>query len=902
VVRLAVLRPVGQPCACRESNPTSPTSQRRVALAARESWLVERAQADEPTAMAADAPVWGSTGGAAAPCATAAVEAVTDAPSSDQASAVVSEAGTGPTLNTRPHSSTITPPAAPAAPPAPPAVVPSLLPPYVAVRKLGEGSFGDVWLAHDPAAPADAVVVKVGKHAASTNDLREAELLRALPPHPHVIGYRGHGIAADGTLQLVLEYTPGGDLRHHVAAAVARGSWTWRDALAATWQVAAAVAHAHGQPQPVIHRDIKPENVLVDGDGRMKLADFGLAKQATTTATLTHSAARVGSLLYMAPEVQRSSSYSASADLWSLGVMLHCLLLGLRGEETGDCSPFVDPIDTSLERTLSNLQLGHVHLSRLPPDTPVLLRGMLAWMLSATPRERPSAAQVADSLAALAVAGTATATPTLSPVADLADATAGPVAAAIDAALRAKHLTLGRLPSMFDDREYAAVAVPPVPLTLWHHTYAAAPEPPSTGAGAMPAPAPAVATTSSLLGATPAAVADLGDRSVGFLVVSSDAGTGKTCLLRSIAYCHAAKPAADHGGVWAGDFSGYKRVVLLRLRELAGVVRAAWHECSTVGEVAARLVMAVGAYIVTDTPAAAVAADLFAPAAAASTLWLLDAFDEVSGGEGMVDDLARAAASTHGPSGAAPDSHSMPTLRLSVAGDFALQCACHAVLRLLVTQPHVIVSTRPRFAQRLGLVRHVQLEKLNPTAVQAFVAAALADDAAANVALQQRMRDHAALLEAMCTPVLMHMAIEAQRGGGGDAAEGGDVVVGLYQRMEQRFVQQMVRRCGVAIEATSATWRLCCATAADVAVVGCAAGSAVVAWAADAASQRDMLAAVRLVERGGGVRPPQLAGVVCGARDRGRAGGRAGVVCSIGGSTAAAGEQHAPPVCASAGR
>jgi len=739
--------------------------------------------------------------------------------------------------------------------PAPPADAPCLLPPYVAVRKLGHGNFGDVWLALDPAAPEQPVAVKVGR-SASAMGRREADVLHSLPPHPHVIGYRGLAVAADGSLQLVLEYAPGGDLCSHVAAAVARGSWTWHNAVSVMQQVAAAVAHAHGQPSPVIHRDIKPENVLVGSDGRMKLADFGLAKHTATTATIAHSI-MAGTPLYMAPEVQRSSSYSAAADVWSLGVMLHCLLLGLHGDGVFECFPFVDPAAPSLEKTRANLQCGHVNLSRLPPEAPVLLRGMLAWMLSTTPRERPSAAQVADSLAALAAAAPSAATPALLPAVAPAGSAAGSVAAAIDAALHAKHLTLGRLPSMFDDREYAAVAVPPVPLTLWQQTYALMPTVPAAATGGSAAGgsgvgevAPSVTrSSSSFLGATVAAVASLADRLVGFLVLSGDAGTGKTCLLRSIAYCHAAKPAADHGGVWAGDFSGYNRVVLLRLRELAGVVRTTWHECSSVGEVAARLVMAMGAYNVTDTPAAALAAELFAPPTEVSTLWLLDAFDEVAGGEGMVDDLAQAAASTHGAGGAAPDSHVVPTLGLSVVGDSALQCACHAVLRLLVTQPHVVVSTRPRFARRLGLVRHVQLEKLNPTAVQAFVAAALADDAAASVALQQRMRHQAALLEAMCTPVLMHMAIEAQRGGGGDAVDGGDVVVGLYQRMEQRFIKQLARQTSAAGADASVAWRACCAAASSVALQGCTSGSAVMAWPADAASQRDMLIGIRLIDR-----------------------------------------------------
>ena len=82
-----------------------------------------------------------------------------------------------------------------------------------------------------------------------------------------------------------------------------------------------AINHCHAQN--VIHRDIKPENIMITDQGSVRLIDFGLSK-ASRTQKLTEMA---GTPYYMAPEVLKGS-YMAEADIWSLGVLLYCLVSG----------------------------------------------------------------------------------------------------------------------------------------------------------------------------------------------------------------------------------------------------------------------------------------------------------------------------------------------------------------------------------------------------------------------------------------------------------------------------------------------------------------------------------------------------------------------------------------------
>src|SRR6187431_1119001 len=123
-----------------------------------------------------------------------------------------------------------------------------------------------------------------------------------------------------------MEYVDGSNLRQLMRAA----ELTPEQALAIVPQVCDALQFAHDEG--IVHRDIKPENILLDRRGRVKIADFGLAKllgQAATDFTLTGTRQAMGTLHYMAPEqVVGARAVDHRADIYSLGVTFYEMLTG----------------------------------------------------------------------------------------------------------------------------------------------------------------------------------------------------------------------------------------------------------------------------------------------------------------------------------------------------------------------------------------------------------------------------------------------------------------------------------------------------------------------------------------------------------------------------------------------
>jgi predicted Ser/Thr protein kinase len=153
---------------------------------------------------------------------------------------------------------------------------------------------------------------------------REARALAKLS-HPHVVGIYDFG-EHDGVFYFLMEFVDGGSLRQLVR----QGPCPPRRALQIVSEVCAALGYAH--EEGVVHRDIKPENILLDRRGRVKIADFGLAKllgPAAAGAPLTVSAQVMGTWNYMAPEqIENPLQVDHRADIYSVGVVLYELLTG----------------------------------------------------------------------------------------------------------------------------------------------------------------------------------------------------------------------------------------------------------------------------------------------------------------------------------------------------------------------------------------------------------------------------------------------------------------------------------------------------------------------------------------------------------------------------------------------
>ena len=194
---------------------------------------------------------------------------------------------------------------------------------------LGKGGMGAVYKARQPG--LDRLVAVKILPAEISGDLtfaerfnREARALAKLN-HPNIVGVYDFG-QMEGLCFFVMEYVDGVNLRQALQA----GGMTPRNALAIVPQICDALQFAHDEG--IVHRDIKPENILVDKKGRVKIADFGLAKllgheQADHQLTATHQV--MGTLRYMAPEqLEGSHEVDHRADIYSLGVVFYELLTG----------------------------------------------------------------------------------------------------------------------------------------------------------------------------------------------------------------------------------------------------------------------------------------------------------------------------------------------------------------------------------------------------------------------------------------------------------------------------------------------------------------------------------------------------------------------------------------------
>ncbi len=213
-----------------------------------------------------------------------------------------------------------------------------MLGPYRLVRELGRGGMGTVWLAErvDDSYRAQVAIKLVRGGFASEELARrfraERQILADLH-HPHVAALLDGGEAPDGTPYLVMEYIDGRPITEYAAA----HALSLADRLRLFRQVCAAVQHAHGSL--VVHRDIKPSNVLVGADGVPKLLDFGIAKllSADEHAETTVLERRL-TPSYASPEQLRGERITVATDVFSLGVLLYELVVGVHPFVEGSAS------------------------------------------------------------------------------------------------------------------------------------------------------------------------------------------------------------------------------------------------------------------------------------------------------------------------------------------------------------------------------------------------------------------------------------------------------------------------------------------------------------------------------------------------------------------------------------
>jgi len=210
---------------------------------------------------------------------------------------------------------------------------------YEIVSPLGAGGMGEVYRARDTRLGRDVAIKVLPEEFATRPEMltrfeREARAIAALS-HPNILAI--HDFGSDrGTTYAVMELLDGDTLRD----ALAGGALPPRRAVAYAIQIAHGLAAAHDKG--IVHRDLKPENIFVTADGRLKILDFGLARQdlpavapssATLAATVnspTEPGTVLGTVGYMAPEQVRGAAVDWRADIFSFGAVLYEMVSGLR--------------------------------------------------------------------------------------------------------------------------------------------------------------------------------------------------------------------------------------------------------------------------------------------------------------------------------------------------------------------------------------------------------------------------------------------------------------------------------------------------------------------------------------------------------------------------------------------
>lgn len=207
----------------------------------------------------------------------------------------------------------------------------ALLPQYEIMEILGRGGMGAVYKGRQKSLKR-LVAIKILPLGMADDEMKFAERFQneaqtmAAMNHPAIVSVYDFGETPDGLLYFIMEFVDGTDVHKMIQAS---GKLSGDYALAITAHVCDALSYAH--KRGVIHRDIKPANILIDQEGHIKVADFGLAKMhdPAQTSGLTKTNMAMGTPDYVAPEVLVTGMVADHrADIYAVGVMLYQMLTG----------------------------------------------------------------------------------------------------------------------------------------------------------------------------------------------------------------------------------------------------------------------------------------------------------------------------------------------------------------------------------------------------------------------------------------------------------------------------------------------------------------------------------------------------------------------------------------------
>lgn len=244
---------------------------------------------------------------------------------------------------------------------------------YHLIEELGRGGMGSVFKAFDQDLQREVAIKFLNQALFDRQErnrlIHEARLIAKLK-HPNIVSVFDVG-EFENFPYFVMEFVSGDSLRDRKISDL----YAIRQICI---QICQGIDHAH--TNGIIHRDLKPENVLLDSDGRVKIADFGIAHSDVTLITETGTLS--GTVNYMAPEIVKGDSFDGRADLYSLGVILYELTTGQL--------PFT--ADTMVAVISKHLFEEPVPPIEINPDLPPDFNQLILSLLSKDPNERPSSA------------------------------------------------------------------------------------------------------------------------------------------------------------------------------------------------------------------------------------------------------------------------------------------------------------------------------------------------------------------------------------------------------------------------------------------------------------------------------------------------------------------------------
>ncbi|WP_182188682.1 Stk1 family PASTA domain-containing Ser/Thr kinase [Pectinatus frisingensis] len=252
---------------------------------------------------------------------------------------------------------------------------------YELIERIGDGGMAAVYRAHDQLLDR-YVAVKI-LHPQFANDeefivrfKKEAQGAAKLS-HVNIVNIYDVG-EWEGKHFIVMEYVEGETLKNKIQR---EGQLSIRDVLDISGQICEALEHAHSHN--LIHCDIKPHNILLKPNGQVKVADFGIAR-AASSSTMTYSGNVVGSVHYISPEQAQGNAITPKSDIYSLGVVIYEMLTGQ--------VPFKGENVVSI--ALKHLQEMPAPIHELRPDVPPVVEAIVLKAMEKDPAKRFSSTQM----------------------------------------------------------------------------------------------------------------------------------------------------------------------------------------------------------------------------------------------------------------------------------------------------------------------------------------------------------------------------------------------------------------------------------------------------------------------------------------------------------------------------